>query len=123
MPYRGSAGSSPLREVHQNYRQVIEQSGRGTTTRHELSRRTYQSVTINSTGKENNHNQVRHDSTSATRVIEQSKAVTALTAGTTSIMCAEGIHDSIISTYRNQIQNHGHLESLYETLRARIAEV
>ena len=38
-------------------------------------------------------------------------------------MCAEGIHDQIIDTYRKEIQNYSNLDSLYEALRSRICEV
>jgi hypothetical protein len=56
-------------------------------------------------------------------VIEHSKAVTALSVGTCAIMCCESIHDSIISSYRQQIANNSNHEQLYEQLRLRIAEV
>ena len=78
-----------------------------------------------STGKENTHSQqhIRHSSTSATRVIEHTKAVTGQTAGIASIKCAENIHDQIIASYRRQLQNSANLDSMYEQLKMRIQEV
>lgn len=111
---------SPLRENPHNIRQATEQSNRGVS--HDSGRPMYYPMPM-APGKENMTNQARHDSTSATRVIEHSKAVTALSVGTTSIMCAEGIHDSIINSYRLQIQNNSNLDQLYETLKLRISDV
>ncbi len=66
---------------------------------------------------------MRHSSNSATRVIEHSKTVTAQTAGISSIKSSESIHDSIINSYRRQLQNSVNLDSMYEQLKLRIQEV
>ena len=65
---------------------------------------------------------IRHNSSSATRVIEHTKTVTAQ-ATTNAIKGAEGIHDTIINSYRRQLQNSSNLDSMYEALKIRLAEV
>jgi len=46
--------------------------------------------------------------------------VTATVMGKPSIRGAEAIHDSIINSYRRQLQADSNLDSLYEQLRLRI---
>ena len=40
-----------------------------------------------------------------------------------SIRSSEALHDQIINSYRQQIQNSANLDSLYEQLKLRINEV
>ena len=56
-------------------------------------------------------------------MIEHSKTVTQQAAGVGAIRSAEAIHDSIISSYRRQLQNSANLDSAYEQLKMRIADV
>lgn len=65
---------------------------------------------------------MRHSSSSATRVIEHTKTVTA-TVTTAQIRCSENIHDSIINSYRRQLQNSSNLDSMFEALKMRVADV
>jgi len=44
-------------------------------------------------------------------------------SGTSAIKCAESIHDQIINSYRCQLQNSANLDTMYEALKMRIAEV
>ena len=65
----------------------------------------------------------QEDSSSATRLIEHSKAVTSHSGMQISIRSSEALHDQIINSYRQQIQNSANLDSLYEQLKMRINEV
>ena len=62
----------------------------------------------------------RQSSSSATRIIEHSKQVTAISGAQVNIRGAESIHDQIIASYRRQLQTSANLESLYEQLKLRI---